>query len=84
MFNAPDERPDISVYYNYLFSLTEAAVDNTSSVGIPPHGYEDWAGHSWYVVNHSRCELIGADAPESMIHLKSISFRAASSSATNS
>ena len=46
MLNGPDKCPDVSVYYNYLFSLTEAAVDNTFSIGIPPHGYEDWASHS--------------------------------------
>ena len=43
MFNPMDVQPDVSTYYTYLYSLTEAAIDNSQPVGTPPEGYEDWA-----------------------------------------
>ena len=43
MFNTTDTCPDVSVYYKYLYSLTEAALDSSISIDGPPTGYEAWA-----------------------------------------
>lgn len=45
MFPSPNGCPDVTEFYQYLFSLTEAAFNNNITVGLPPDGFEDWARH---------------------------------------